>query len=58
MESEFRLQWGSQKSEPKNGIPNQAPSEDDCTHLGRHWVQPDGVVAHVKIKGCGISDTF
>jgi hypothetical protein len=22
-ESEFRLQWGSQKSEPKIGIPNQ-----------------------------------
>jgi hypothetical protein len=23
-ESEFRLRWGSQKSEPKIGIPNQA----------------------------------
>jgi hypothetical protein len=32
--------------------------EDDCTHLGHHWVQPDGVVAHVKIKGCGISEAF
>ncbi len=24
MESEFRLRWGSHKSEPKIGIPNQA----------------------------------
>jgi hypothetical protein len=24
MESEFRFRWGSQKSEPKIGIPNQA----------------------------------
>jgi hypothetical protein len=26
MESEFCLQWGCQKSEPKIGIPNQADS--------------------------------
>ncbi len=35
-----------------------SPREDDSTHLGRCGVKPDGVVAHVKIKGCDISETF
>jgi hypothetical protein len=26
--------------------------------LGRRSVQPDGVVAHVRIKGCGVSEAF
>jgi hypothetical protein len=34
------------------------PHRNDSTHLGRRWVQPDGVVAHVKIKGCSISEAF
>jgi hypothetical protein len=32
--------------------------EDDCTHLGCRWVQPDGVVAHFEMKTCGISEAF
>ncbi len=35
-----------------------SPMEDDGTHLGCCWIQPDGVVAHVKIKGCCISEAF
>jgi hypothetical protein len=35
-----------------------SPRKYDCTHLGRCWVQPDGVVAHVKLKGCGIGEAF
>jgi hypothetical protein len=35
-----------------------SPRENDSTHLGHCWVQPDGLVAHVKIKGCHISEAF
>ncbi len=43
MESVFRFQWGSQKLEPKIGIPNLATSKDlgkanDNTITTQQWV--------------------
>ncbi len=49
------ISWAS-KAHGESLIWVLSPKEDDCTHLRRCWVQPDGVVAHVKIKGCGISE--
>jgi hypothetical protein len=49
--------WAS-KAHGQSLIGVLTPGEDDGTHLGCCWVQPDGVVAHVEIKGCSISEAF
>jgi hypothetical protein len=57
-ESEFRFQWGSQKSEPKIGIPNLVPSGVSSTLVFTKWFDDGtGVLTFVVKLKCIVLHT-